>query len=612
MNASKDQTPQHSVALVTLHAGYHHSSLALRSIAAFCRDEPFFADLVIHEGLVKSGNDELFAALVAARPRLVGFSTYLWNIQPILRMARNLKQLLPEARIVFGGPEAGPRGEELLAREAWLDFVIDGEGELAFRDLARWCLRDAGDCGQVSGLVWRDADGSVHRNPMQLLPPEQWVSPYTCGLGALDKPLVYWETSRGCPYRCTFCTSSTDRLRTASLAQVDADLAIFRQLGGRDAVGAAEAAKDPLPTERPIAASAAPTAAFSGAASAAARQSDAKTIKLLDRSFHLGAQRTLQLLQRFIDTPDTLRFHLELNPDRVSDEALALFAEAPPGKFQFEIGLQTLSDAVLERIDRTMDVPRGVERIRELVALRRHPVHLDLIAGLPGEDADSCRRSLDEVFVLYADHLQLGILKLLPGTPLREQAERFGYRWDAEPPYEILCHEHLTHDELMHFKHYAELLERLWNNGLLCHTLMWLVERYFDGQVSRCFDRLLAGPARSLATERRQPDYAFGRMVDEFADLLSTDAVLMQLLLWDYAHHGPVSGKTPSWIAGHLRGAETLMRSSGNRRMPVLELGATAATVVNRRRCQPLAPGRYAVWAQRERKGRPVEILSVA
>ncbi len=569
MTASQHRPPQHDVALVTLHAGYHHSSLALRSIAAFCRDQPFFPALMIREGLVKSSSDELFAELVAARPRLVGFSTYLWNVQPLLRLARNLKALMPDVRIVLGGPEAGPRAEALLASEAWLDFVIDGEGEAGFRDLARWCLYGAGELATISGLVWRDGDGAPHRNPMQLLSPEQWVSPYTSGLGALDKPLIYWETSRGCPYRCTFCTSSTDRLRTASLAQVDADLAVFSHL-------------------------------------------EHKTVKLLDRSFHLGAERTLQLLQRFLATPDTLRFHLELNPDRVSDQALALFAEAPPGKFQFEIGLQTLSDAVLERIDRAMEVPRALDRIRELVALRRHPVHLDLIVGLPGEDADSCRQSLDEVFRLHADHLQLGILKLLPGTPLLEQAARFGYRWDAEPPYEILCHERLTHAELMRFKRYAELLERLWNNGLLCNTLAWLVEHHFAGSVSRCFDRLLAGPAGALASERRQPDFAFAVLIDALAELVDRDAVLAQLLLWDYAHHSLVTAKTPAWIAHRLSATETLLRHFGNRRMPVLELSGPAAAAISRRRIEPLPAGRYAVWAQRDRKGRPAEIVAVA
>lgn len=568
MIESLQSIPRQGIALITLHAGYHHSSLALRSIAAFCRKEPFFSDMGIREGLIKSSNESLFEELVQARPKLVGFSTYLWNIQPILRLARNLKQLVPETRIVLGGPEAGPRGEDLLRSETWLDYVIDGEGEMAFRDLSRWCLFSEGSPERISGLVWRDTSGLPRRNAIKILDPAQWVSPYGCGLGALDKPLVYWETSRGCPYRCTFCTSSTDRLRTAPLERVDADLAVFRKL-------------------------------------------ENKTIKLLDRSFHLGAQRTLQLLRRFLDTPESLRFHLELNPDRVSDEALELFAAAPAGKFQFEIGLQTLSGEVLDRIERVMDVPRGLERIRQLVALRKHPVHLDLIVGLPDEDSDSCRHSLDVVFALQADHLQLGILKLLPGTPLREQAHKFGYRWDSEPPYEILCHERLTHAELTRYKRYAELLERLWNNGLVRSAMTWLVDHHFAAQVSRLFDHLLDGPAHHLASERMQPDQAFDVLIGSLEEALASDPVLAQLLLWDYAHFSLVTGKTPVWIAERLRASERLMRHFGNRRMPVLDLGAQAVDAINRHRVQPLLPGRYAVWTQRDRKGRPVEVLPI-
>lgn len=556
------------IALVALHAGYHHSSLALSSLAAFCRDEPFFPQITLHEGLVKSRTDELLAELVVRRPALVGFSAYLWNIQALLPLAAKLKLLLPDSCVVMGGPEAGPRGGELLAQHDAIDFVIDGEGEQGFLELVRWWLYGEGEIETIPGLVWRDGQRAVRANPIVTLPPQRWVSPYASGVGVLDKSLVYWETSRGCPFRCTFCTSSTERLRVAPMELVEADLEKFRGLRN-------------------------------------------KTVKLLDRSFHLGTARTLQLLERFVDTPDSLRFHLELNPDRVSRDALEIFRRAPAGKFQFEIGLQTLDGPVLERIDRAMDVKKGLSRIRDLVALNKHPVHLDLIVGLPDEDAASCRQSLDEVFLLFAEHLQLGVLKLLPGTPLRDQAERFGYLWDREPPYEILAHRRLSFGELMRFKHYGELLERLWNSGLLVNFMKRLVPAHFNGRVSRLFDRLLESEARCLATERQQPDAVFARVIAALDDVLSRDEALTQLLLWDYARFSPVTGKTPPMIADRLRSAERLIRRRGNRRMPVLTLCDAAVKIINSRRLEPLNAGRYAVWPHRDRKGRPVEVIPV-
>lgn len=556
------------IALVTLHAGYHHSSLALSTIAAFCRDEPFFAGMTLHEGLVKSKPDALLTELVSLRPKVVGFSTYLWNIQPILRLAANLKLLLPDVCVVLGGPEAGPRGEEILQKHGEIDFVIDGEGEEGFRGLVRWNLYGDGELRNIAGLIWRGAEGEIQRNPVGRLAPERWISPYTSGLGTLDKHLVYWETSRGCPFRCTFCTSSTDRLRVAPMEQVDADLDVFRLL-------------------------------------------ENKTIKLLDRSFHLGEGRTLQLLNRFIDTPPSLRFHLELNPDRVSLEALKIFQEAPVGKFQFEIGLQTLDDPVLQRIDRAMDVEKSLHRIAGLVALKKHPVHLDLIVGLPDECAASCRQSLDKVFLLFADHLQLGILKLLPGTPLREQAEEFGYLWNGEPPYEILANRVFGFEELMQFKYYAELLERLWNSGVLVNSLAWLVPNHYGGEVSKLFDELLAGKARCLAIDRQQPDTVFTVMLEALERCLAEDEVLWQLLLWDYANYSLITGKTPASIADRLRSSEQLFRQHGNRRMPVLTLDVAAVEVINQRRLEPMEPGRYAVWPHRDRRGRPAEVWKV-
>ncbi len=556
-----------TIALVSLHAGYSHSSLALQSLRAFCAREPFHEAIHCFEALVSTSHQPLLESLVESRPVLVGFSTYLWNIQASLRLAGLLKQLLPDCHVVLGGPEAGPRGEELLQSHDAIDYVIEGEGEAAFRDLVRWRLYGEGGPESISGLCYRRGD-TIKANPVVPLPLEQIPSAITAEGARFDKPLVYWETSRGCPFRCSFCTSASERLRVFPMPRVESDLSVLERL-------------------------------------------QHKTIKLLDRSFHLGKQRTTQLLERFSATPSGLRFHLELNPDRISERAMALFRCAEPGKFQFEIGLQTLQEPVLDAIEREMSVAKALQNIQQLVAMHRHPVHLDLIVGLPGEDAAQCADSLDRVFRLYPDHLQLGSLKLLPGTPLQRQAEHLGYRWDRQPPYEVLSHPLLSFQEMARFKQYAELLERLWNSGLMRTTLAGMVERLFDGSLTACFEHLLRQSGPGLVRENLQPDTLFTRVCELADAFLQRDAELEQWLLWDYAHYSLPSRKTPEWIARRLHEAEHFTVDATRRRLPVVTLSNASADLLNRLTGASRQPGRYALWPQQHKRGKPVAVYAL-
>ncbi|MEJ2694506.1 MAG: DUF4080 domain-containing protein, partial [Candidatus Thiodiazotropha sp.] len=235
-------------------------------------------------------------------------------------------------------------------------------------------------------------------------------------------------------------------------------------------------------------------------------------------------------------------------------------------------------------------------------------VHLDLIVGLPGEDAAHCADSLDRVFLLYADHLQLGTLKLLPGTPLREQARDLGYRWDRSPPYEVLCHPLLSFREMARFKRYAALLERLWNSGYLCATLAGLVAHCFENRLSRCFDALLAEAGEGFASDNLQPDSLFGGIADFVVARLPQQPALGEWLLWDYCHYSLLSRKTPAWIAGRLEQGERLSVDGTRRRLPVVTLSETGVALLNRLSAEHRRPGRYALWPRQHKKGKPVEI----
>jgi anaerobic magnesium-protoporphyrin IX monomethyl ester cyclase len=552
---------------VALHAGYSHSSLALTSLAAYAEKWSCEHQMALFEVLVNVNHQSLIESLVAYAPAIIGFSTYLWNINTALHLSRVLKCLLPRCQIVFGGPEAGPRGKELLLHEPSLDFVIEGEGEAALAGLMQAIFVQDHDLTQISGLYYRQQD-LIRNNPIRHLPVDKIPSLRAQGVLNDQKSLLYWETSRGCPYRCSFCSSATEELRIFPLERVLDDLDLIKQYQN-------------------------------------------KTIKLLDRSFHLGKQRTLTLLKRFADTPSGLRFHLELNPDRICAEAIAILREAEPGKFQFEIGLQTLNDSVLARIERKMDVSKGLKNIQQLVSMHRHPVHLDLIVGLPGEHMQQCAQSLDRTFLLYPDHLQLGVLKLLPGTPLHAQAGDLGYRWDPDPPYEILAHPMLDFSELAHFKRYAELLERFYNSGYLRNTLAGLVCICFSNRLTLCLDRLLKVIGLELVRDNLQPDALFKHMCQFLQPYLETYPRLEEWLLWDYSHFSLVTGKTPKWIAEKLHQSKRIVVDGSRRRLPVLCLTLEAVAMINRQSGYCLHPGSYAIWPRQHKKGKPVRIYFI-
>ena len=438
------------IVLCGLNARYVHSSLALHSLQAYLRDRlPAGLKTVLFEWTI---NDQALAVvqrLYLLDADIYAFSCYIWNISLIRNICQQLKQVRPQALILWGGPEVSFSATRWLETEPAVDLIIRGEGEAALLSLLQSICPDGRsacrcrpasptDLSLVPGLTWRNPfNGLITENPPgRLLAPDEWPFPYSDkDLTCLKDRIVYYETSRGCPFQCSYCLSALDRtVRHRPLPQVFAEL---DQLLG----------------------------------------AGLKQVKLVDRTFNCQPQRALKIWQYLIERKNIAgetNFHFELAGDLLDDEAIELLQAAPPGFFQFEIGVQSIHSEVLRSINRPCNLEvlaRQVKRLRETGNIH---LHLDLIAGLPGETADEFGASLDWVYALRPHQLQLGFLKILPGTPILRQASDRNFRWQKEAPYEILQSDAMSFADLIHLKNISRVVELFYNSGLFERSLIWL------------------------------------------------------------------------------------------------------------------------------------------
>ncbi len=528
--------PKASVALCSLNARYVHTNLALRSLQAYVRSQwPQAPDLILAEWTINDQPLPMVRRLADLQADLYAFSCYIWNIAQIRPICRMLKKVRPAARIVWGGPEVSFDAADRLAAEPAVDAIIRGEGEAVFLDLLRRLFppdsagtpsvaarltgagpADAVGLADLPGLTWREAGtGLIRSNPdAPLLPADAWPFPYAdADLAALGNRILYYETSRGCPFHCAYCLSALDRtVRHRPLPLVFTEL------------------------DRLIAA-------------------DLQQVKLVDRTFNCQPERARRIWQYLLDRRDVIgrtNFHFEIAGDLLDDQAVDLLNQAPPGLFQLEIGLQTIQPAVLRTINRAMDLAvlqRQVGRLRQ--AGRVH-LHLDLIAGLPGETLAQFGESLDWVWRLQPQQLQLGFLKILPGSPMRRLAAERGFLWQDDPPYEVLQSDAMSFADLSRLKLIEQLIDLFGNSGLFAHALPWLAGHWPRPWLFLNDLAAWSGPRgyldRSLGPEERcRLLWEFGReTVPELAAAGWAAVVWRDLLRLDYLAAGQKD--QPAWL----------------------------------------------------------------
>lgn len=408
------------VVLVAVNATYSHSNLALRYLSAYCGGH--FPALETVEYNINQEPDLILADLARRRPDVVGFSCYIWNIELILPLIANLRKVSLETIIVLGGPEVSFDTEFWLRAHPAIDYIIAGEGEKALLALLK-ILNEQGRrpspeaLARVPGLIYRTGE-QVCRNEQEPLDLAEIPLIYSGDLSDLKNKIVYYETTRGCPFRCAYCLSSVmGPVRKFPLERSKQELRLLAAAG-------------------------------------------LEQVRFVDRTFNYDAGRAYELLEFMIGLNTKTRFQLEVSGDILTDPVLELLKKAPQNRFQFEIGVQSTHEPTLRAVARRSDLERLREVVQFLMQETEVRVLLDLIAGLPQEGFDRFGQSFDYVYALKPQRIHLGFLKLLRGSRLREEAADFGCLYTEQAPYEVLQTDHLSFAEIQRLKIIEDLVDK--------------------------------------------------------------------------------------------------------------------------------------------------------
>ena len=427
-----------NIILTTLNAKYIHTNLAIRYLKASARPE-FDPQLV--EYTIKDPAFNIVSDLFQKKPDVVGFSCYIWNIEETIKVIQMLKTVLPETKIVLGGPEVSYDSNHWLRKVPEIDYIIMGEGEVSFKELLLYFNGDI-PLEDVRGICYLEDDKfKIHAQPPKI-DLRELPSPFRFeeDLPHLGKRIQYIETSRGCPFSCQFCLSSIEvGVRYFNREKIKEDIRFLMDNG-------------------------------------------AKTIKFVDRTFNISRSYAMEMFQFLIDEhkPGVV-FQFEITADIMRPEVIQFLNDnAPKGLFRFEIGVQSTNDLTNDLVKRRQNFEKLTRTVKMVKEGGKIDQHLDLIAGLPEEDYMSFRKTFNDVFALRPEELQLGFLKLLRGTGLRVEAEKYGYTYVDVAPYEIFSNNALTFDEIVRIKHAEDVLEKYWNAHRMDYTIEYLVTEVFE------------------------------------------------------------------------------------------------------------------------------------
>ena len=431
------------VLLTAVNAKYIHTSLALRSLMAYADAEGRYTK--IKEYTINNRIEFIVSDIYKEKPDFIGFSCYIWNIGMIKIIAGRLKKLLPGTVLFFGGPEVSYDSAAFLEENPFADAVIRGEGEGVYKSLLeRWT--EGGDISDIGGITYRK-NGEIHENPAGEPLRLDDIPFVYANADEFKNRIIYYETQRGCPYNCQYCLSSVEKgVRFFSPERVKSDLKFF--LDNR-----------------------------------------VKQVKFVDRTFNCSHEHAMMIWKYIMDNDNGItNFHMEITADILRDEAIELLKKARKGLFQFEIGVQSTNRLTIEAVKRNAAFGGIADVVRKVAEAGNIHQHLDLIAGLPYEDYESFGRSFDDVYALEPEQLQLGFLKLLKGSGLRRDADKYGIVYADEAPYEVLYTKDISFDGLLRLKGIEEMVETFYNSGKAKNTIRYMVEK--NGRAFSFFETL--------------------------------------------------------------------------------------------------------------------------
>lgn len=493
------------IVLTAINSQYVHLNVAVRYLKKYVEKNSDIK-LDIYETNINNQLMNIIKDLFEKQPDMIIFSTYIWNKEYVFSITKELKKILPDVKIALGGPEVSYEWDKIMAENQEIDYIFTGEGE---KVLLNFFTKDI---SEVKGVVYREGE-RLKYNGIEPLIENLDIIPFPYDDEELQDrtKIFYYESSRGCPFNCSYCMSSIDKsVRYYSLDRTKEDLKRF--------------------IDSPI-----------------------KLLKFVDRTFNLSKEKYMAIWRFLLENyREGITFHFEINANIFDDETLDFLETVPKGYFQFEIGVQTIDAQAMKSIGRINKLEKLEYNIRRIS--RNIHLHLDLIAGLPYETYDKFRESFDYVHRLKPEMIQLGFLKLLKGTKMYDEREKYGYKYFSKPPYEVFSNEFISFAEMVKLKNLEKVLDFYYNSEKFPESVQWIIENHYESAFSFYEDVADYFDKRGYLKVSHKESTLFTLLYEFYLDKgLKEREIFVEYLKYDYLMLGK-TGFYPEWFKSEKDG----------------------------------------------------------